>query len=89
MIDAEVITGSGAWLEHTWKIQLHESIRLGCQDRHSDFLSQGQQSSVMEEDESSFGAFFEYLAIAGELNPFAILGISPVVGLTVEAVGDA
>lgn len=49
-----------------------------------------------EEEKSSFGAFYEYLAAAGELNPFTILGnpftilgIPPVVGLTIEDVGDA
>lgn len=42
-----------------------------------------------EEEKSSFEAFYEYLAAAGELNPFTILGIPPVVGLTIEDVGDA
>lgn len=41
------------------------------------------------EDESSFGAYYEYLAIAGELNPFIILGISPVVRLIIEDVSIA
>lgn len=41
------------------------------------------------EDESSFGAYYEYLAVAGELNPFIILGISPVVGLIIEDVSIA
>lgn len=38
------------------------------------------------EDDSSYGAYYEYLAAAGELNPFTILGIYPVVGLTMEDV---
>lgn len=43
----------------------------------------------MEEDESSFGAFFEHLSAAGALNPFAVLGIAPVVGLTIEDICEA
>lgn len=40
-------------------------------------------------DESSFGAYYQYLAVAGELNPITVLGISPVVGLTMEDVNIA
>lgn len=43
----------------------------------------------MDEDESSFGAFFGHLAAAGAFNPFAVWDISPVVGLTIEEIYKA
>lgn len=33
-----------------------------------------------EEESSSYGAYYEHLDAAGELNPFTILGIAPVMG---------
>lgn len=45
-----------------------------------------QQSSNMEEaeDESFIGVYYEYLVVAGELNPFTIIEISQVRVLTTD-----
>lgn len=37
---------------------------------------------MAEEDESSYGAYYEHLELAGELNPFTILGVAPITALT-------
>lgn len=43
---------------------------------------------MAEEDESSYGAYFLHLDATGELNPFPILGVTPVMGLTEGDITD-
>lgn len=40
---------------------------------------------MAEEDESCYGAYYLHLDAAGELNPFTVLGVTPVTALTDEA----
>lgn len=43
---------------------------------------------MAEEDESSYGAYYLHLDATGELNPFTILGVTPVTGLTEGHITD-
>lgn len=42
-----------------------------------------------DQDENTFGVWFSHLAAAGVPNHFAVLGINPVLGLTLQDICDA
>lgn len=44
---------------------------------------------LQEEDVGSFGAVFEHQAAAGILGHFAVLGVTPIDGLTIESIRSA
>lgn len=44
---------------------------------------------LQEEDVGSFGAVFEHQAAAGILGHFAVLGVTPIEGLTIESIRSA